>query len=220
MNKAIRIATALLAGLGVVWFVTFVVTWHIRTGWQQHWMDGAIRAWSNFSMLEWFDTAFAAALIAALAAFTLLLNSTLERERKRADDFVKKREALFEATSALQLAVKRLAVFKANNAASSAIEAASTQVDARCAAIAHDAPPLASSVMYAVVGMEQENVGEEALYALAWAATFVLSDPSRYFRDGYFQVDRLYLSAEDRERIVGLSEQDRERYRDWLDFES
>lgn len=64
MNNRWKIALALSAGLFCLWLVTFVVEWHNRTGWQQYWLDGGIRAWANFSMLGWFDQTIMAGLFA------------------------------------------------------------------------------------------------------------------------------------------------------------
>jgi len=220
MNIRWKVFAAAGAGAVLLWFVTFVVEWHIRTDWQQHWLDGAVRAWANFAMLGWVDTTLAAGLFAALAAFTLLLNSSLERERKRADDLHERRAKFYESASALQLSIRRVAALIAENNGEPRLEAAIAQAEHHCAAITHDASPLANAVMFALVGMENSKLSEDEMFSLAWAAVFVLRDPERYFANGHFQVHRLELDEEDCEHLDALRDADRLRYQDWLDWKS
>lgn len=87
MNSRSKVAAAVAGGVLLIWFVTFVVEWHIRTGWQQHWADAAFRAWGNFAMMGWvadYQTLISAVLaLAGLAVVYLQRHWQTEAEKTR-----------------------------------------------------------------------------------------------------------------------------------------
>lgn len=61
--------------------LSFIVQWHITTGWRVFWLDGLIRWWGDFVMFGWVSTyqTLLAGLLAAAAGGFVLANGAADR---------------------------------------------------------------------------------------------------------------------------------------------
>ena len=233
MRDRIRVAIAVACGGALLWFVTFVVEWSIRTEWKQHWLDGAIRAWANFSMLGWFDTTFATGVLAVVAASAVLISGHLDRQARWREMQVVRLAEILNRIGQTQLILRRAAHELATRERAEHFEGLLAEAEAMCQALASDVRPIAHIVMFTVSRVKEiafqagPNIDarqgpREKLRTLLWGAILSIEDADRLFESGTgrFVPSRYLLNSAERDvfKASVLSEYDRRRFAEWLDW--
>ena len=235
MNNRWKVFAALAAGALLLWFITFVVEWHIRTGWQQNWADGAIRAWSNFSMLHWVDTTFATGVLAIVAASTVFINGYIERAARWREVQAIHLSQILGTIGQIDLALRRLAHELATRKRVDHFERLTGEIEALCQKLTSDVTPLAHIVMFAVSRVKEVafQAGDSIdarpgpgrqMSVLLWGAIYAINAPDRFFEKGtgrYLPNIKTLASAEQRKNFDAtvLDNYDRGRFSEWLNWD-
>lgn len=235
MKNRSTVAVAIGAGLLLFWFVTFVVEWHIRTGWKQYWADGAIRAWANFAMLEWFDTTFATGILAVVAASTVFISAHIDRRARWREMQVLKMADILNLIGQTQLVLRRAAHELANTQRTERFETLLGEAETLCQQFTSDVRPVAHIVMFAIsrvketafqLGPQIDTRREpmQRMRTLLWGAIMSIEDPERLFErgTGRYVPNKYVLNRSEREVFVttSLTDSDRHRFAEWLDWET
>lgn len=231
--RGIQIISIALKAIAILWFITFVTEWHIRTEWKQNWLDGAIRAWSNFVMLEWFNTEIVAGLLAVCAASFVLISAHLDRKHRWHLELVRKQAEIFEDIERLQLHLRKLAHLVAVSGPQLAVEEETKSVEAKCFKLTSEVRQIAHLVMYSMARIREIQAlkptqelrqTRDHVFILLWATILSLELPDRFFELGSGRfVKSVYRVPEDDRKgrdFSAMTESDRARFRTWIDWES
>lgn len=147
MNSNWRVATAIAGGAVVTWFLTFLVEWHIRTDWQQHWADGAIKAWANFAMLEWlYDYQTMVAAVLALGGIGIVF---LQRHWQMNTETARRKEEALHVLNWTMIALKNVGELIGGGRTTAALQDLA-RLRETLPAIAKISPGLADNVRIAI----------------------------------------------------------------------
>lgn len=234
MNDRWKVARAIGIAATLAWMITFVVTWHIRTGWQQNWLDGAIRAWSNFAMLEWFDTTFATGILAVVAASTVFINGYIDRKARWHEANVVNLANILNTIGKTDLMLRRAAHELATSQREERFEQLIGEAESLCQELASDVRPVAHIVMFAIgrvreiaygagSGIDTRPTPYRQMMTLFWGAIYAISDADRLFErgTGRYVPNLKELDIDERAnfRAEILKSSDRARFAKWLKWE-
>jgi len=175
----------------LLWFVTFLTEWHIRTGWQQWWIDGAIQAWANFAMLGWvekYQTLLAGVLAlgggAAIVAATMLQRSHQIADR-RDEDYRRTYSTMWSLRRAWGAA--RLRLHRGDDLGR--VAQVLTQIEIIAGGLPFSADHVGQRLgSLATIGNTHIDLNQQndvlELHRIIFVACTYLSDPDRLFFDG------------------------------------